>query len=118
MLAAAAAAPGFWDWSLNPPLVLVVLLALLYFVGGRRTVTPARTQGSRRWRGALLSHRAQVTFDILESDKRPVSAVADNVEVRGVIRVDVKEDRSISLSMLFDAGRSLDERMLAEQFSV
>ena len=58
-----------------------------------------------------------MTFEVLESDKRPVSAVADNVEVRNVIRVDVVEDRSIELAMLFDAGRSLDERMLAEQFS-
>ncbi len=81
-------------------------------------VTPISAFRPRRWRGALISHRAQVTFEILESDKRPVSAVADNVEVRGVIRVDVTEDRSISLSVLFDAGRSLEERMLAEQFQV
>lgn len=81
-------------------------------------VTPISAFRPRRWRGALISHKAQVTFEILESDKRPVSAVADNVEVRGVIRVDVTEDRSISLSVLFDAGRSLEERMLAEQFQV
>jgi len=81
-------------------------------------VTPISAFRPRRWRGALISHRAKVSFEILESDKRPVSAVADNVEVRNVIRVDVTEDRSISLSMLFDAGRSLEERMLAEQFSV
>jgi NAD+ kinase len=81
-------------------------------------VTPISAFRPWRWRGALISHRAKVSFEILESDKRPVSAVADNVEVRNVIRVDVTEDRSISLSMLFDAGRSLEERMLAEQFSV
>lgn len=81
-------------------------------------VTPISAFRPRRWRGALISHKAQVTFEILESEKRPVSAVADNVEVRGVIRVDVTEDRSISLSVLFDAGRSLEERMLAEQFQV
>jgi NAD+ kinase len=80
-------------------------------------LTPISAFRPRRWRGALLSHRAKVTFEILEADKRPVSAVADNVEVRRVLRVDVVEDRDISLSMLFDAGRSLDERMLAEQFS-
>ncbi|HZL01352.1 MAG TPA: NAD kinase [Caulobacteraceae bacterium] len=81
-------------------------------------LTPISAFRPRRWRGALLSHKARVTFEILEADKRPVSAVADNVEVRGVIRVEVVEDRAISLAMLFDAGRSLDERMLAEQFSV
>ena len=68
--------------------------------------------------GALLSHKARVTFEVLEADKRPVSAVADNVEVRGVLRVDVVEDRDIALAVLFDAGRSLEERMLAEQFQV
>jgi NAD+ kinase len=46
-----------------------------------------------------------------------VSAVADNFEVRGVVEVQVVEDRSIRLAMLFDAGRSLEERVLAEQFS-
>ena len=81
-------------------------------------LTPISAFRPRRWRGALISHRAKVTFEILESDKRPVSAVADNVEVRNVVRVDVKEDRSISLSVLFDAGRSLEERLLAEQFEV
>jgi len=80
-------------------------------------LTPISAFRPRRWRGALLSHRAKVTFQILEADKRPVSAVADNFEVRGVIEVQVREDRSISLAMLFDAGRSLEERVLAEQFS-
>jgi NAD+ kinase len=71
----------------------------------------------RRWRGALLSHTARVTFEVLEADKRPVSAVADNFEVRDVVEVHVGEDREISLCMLFDAGHSLDERVLNEQFS-
>ena len=81
-------------------------------------LTPISAFRPRRWRGALLSHKDRVTFEILEPEKRPVSAVADNVEVRDVIQVDVAEDRSVSLTVLFDAGRSLEERMLAEQFSV
>jgi len=80
-------------------------------------LTPISAFRPRRWRGALLSHTARVTFEILEQDKRPVSAVADNVEVRDVVEVHVSEDRSVSLAMMFDAGRSLDERMLAEQFT-
>ena len=79
-------------------------------------LTPISAFRPRRWRGALLARRAHTTFEILEPDKRPVSAVADNFEVRDVIRVDVEEDRSISTTMLFDAGHSLDERILAEQF--
>jgi len=79
-------------------------------------LTPISAFRPRRWRGALLPHRARTRFDILEPDKRPVSAVADNFEVRDVISVDVAEDRSISVTMLFDAGHSLDERILTEQF--
>ncbi len=80
-------------------------------------LTPISAFRPRRWRGALLSHKAKVRFEILEADKRPVSAVADNVEVRDVIQVDVAEDRSLSLTLLFDQGRSLEERVLAEQFT-
>ena len=80
-------------------------------------LTPISAFRPRRWRGALLSHRAKVRFEVLEADKRPVSAVADSVEVRDVVDVDVRERRDISLAMLFDADRSFEERVLAEQFS-
>src|SRR5215472_6652533 len=79
-------------------------------------LTPISAFRPRRWRGALLSHRARVRFEILEATKRPVSAVADDLEVRGVTAVDVLEDRTTATTMLFDAGHSLDERILAEQF--
>ena len=79
-------------------------------------LTPISAFRPRRWRGALLSHRARVRFEVLEAAKRPVSAVADDLEVRDITGVDVAEDRSISMTMLFDAGHSLDERILAEQF--
>lgn len=80
-------------------------------------LTPISAFRPRRWRGALLSHEAKVTFDILEPDKRPVSAVADGLEVRRVARVEVRERRDIGLTMLFEAGRSFEERVLLEQFT-
>lgn len=80
-------------------------------------LTPISAFRPRRWRGALLPHTARVTFEILEAEKRPVSAVADNFEVRNVLEVHIAEDRSVSMAMLFDAGRSLEERVLTEQFS-
>ncbi|HIJ63798.1 MAG TPA: NAD kinase [Rhodospirillaceae bacterium] len=70
----------------------------------------------RRWRGALLSHKALVSFEILDNDKRPVSAVADYTEVRDVVSVEVREDRDIGLNLLFDPEHNLEERILAEQF--
>ena len=79
-------------------------------------ITPLSPFRPRRWRGALLPHRVQIRLDILEPEKRPVSATADNLEVREVTRVDVAEDRTTTMVMLFDAGHSLNERILAEQF--
>lgn len=79
-------------------------------------ITPLSAFRPRRWRGALLPHHVQIRFEVLEPGKRPVSAVADNTEVRDVSRVDVAEDRDTTVTMLFDPGRSLDERILDEQF--
>lgn len=79
-------------------------------------ITPISAFRPRRWRGALLPHRARARFEIREAAKRPVSAVADDLEVRDVVSVDVAQDPSIAMTMLFDAGHNLDERILAEQF--
>ncbi|MDR3325878.1 MAG: NAD kinase [Rhodospirillaceae bacterium] len=70
----------------------------------------------RRWRGALLSHKAKVLFEILESEKRCVKAIADYMEVRNVVKVKVYEDCSTYFDLLFDPERNLEERILTEQF--
>lgn len=80
-------------------------------------LTPISAFRPRRWRGALLPASAQVLFEILEPDKRPVAAVADYTEVRNVVSVSVAEDRGVALSMLFDPDHSLSERIIAEQFT-
>lgn len=79
-------------------------------------MTPISAFRPRRWRGALLPHDAAITFEILDSDKRPVSAVADYTEVRDVARVHVHEDRAVTLRLLFDPEHHLQERILKEQF--
>ena len=79
-------------------------------------LTPISAFRPRRWKGALLSHDAIVKFEAIEPDIRPVSAVADNQEVRNVRMVEAREDRSISMKLLFDRGQSLEERILKEQF--
>lgn len=79
-------------------------------------LTPISPFRPRRWRGAILSNRAVVTFITREADKRPVSAVADNVEFQNVREVTVREDRTHCVTLLFDPGTSLEERVLSEQF--
>ena len=79
-------------------------------------LTPISPFRPRRWRGAILPNTATVTFRTRESEKRPVSAVADNVEFKSVNEVTVREDRSNEVTLLFDPGHSLEDRVLTEQF--
>ena len=79
-------------------------------------LTPISPFRPRLWRGAILSNRAKVRFVLREAEKRPVSAVADNVEIKNVREVTVREDRSHGVTLLFDPGKSLEERVLSEQF--
>lgn len=81
-------------------------------------LTPISAFRPRRWRGALLPSTADVLFEILELDKRPVAAVADFTEVRNVASVAVSEDRSVVTTVLFDPDQGLSERIIAEQFTV
>ena len=81
-------------------------------------LTPISAFRPRRWRGALLPSTAEVLFEVLEPDKRPVAAVADFTEVRNVASVAVSEDRSIGVNILFDPDQGLSERIITEQFTV
>jgi NAD+ kinase len=81
-------------------------------------LTPISAFRPRRWRGALLPSTADVLFEVLEPEKRPVAAVADFTEVREVASVAVREDRTVAATVLFDPDQGLSERIIAEQFTV
>jgi NAD+ kinase len=83
---------------------------------GLLALTPISAFRPRRWRGAVLPRSATVVFDVLEAGKRPVSAVADFTEIRDVAEVTVREDDSVSLTLLFDPEHNLEERIIVEQF--
>jgi NAD+ kinase len=108
ILVATPAGSTAYNLSANGPILPINadLLAL----------TPLAAFRPRRWRGALLPRQTKFRFEILEATKRPVSATADSTEVRDVTAVDVAEDRKLTMTMLFDVGHSLDERILREQF--
>ena len=81
-------------------------------------LTPLSPFRPRRWRGAILPDNAEVEFRVLDPEKRPVAAVADQKEVRDIARVRIAVARTRQLTLLFDPGSSLDERIFAEQFQV
>ncbi|MBL44473.1 MAG: NAD kinase [Sphingomonadaceae bacterium] len=81
-------------------------------------LTPISPFRPRRWHGAILPDRSRISLRVLEEEKRPVSVVADQRELRDVARVDLEIARDNELTLLFDPGHALDERIVAEQFVV
>ena len=80
-------------------------------------LTPISPFRPRRWRGAIIPDDAVVEFEVLEQEKRPVSATADNEEVREVISVRVRADKEVKVPVLFDPLHNLEDRILNEQFT-
>lgn len=85
---------------------------------GLLALTPISPFRPRRWRGAILPETASVSIRVLDAVKRPVSAVADQREVRDVRKIDVAIDRAAALTLMFDPEHALDDRITMEQFVV
>jgi len=81
-------------------------------------LTPISPFRPRRWKGAIIPESAEVEFRVREPQKRPVAAVADQKEVRDVKTVRIVASPSKELTLMFDPGYSLEERVFAEQFQV
>ena len=81
-------------------------------------LTPISPFRPRRWRGALLPDHYEMSFRVLDPDKRPVAVVADQKELRDILEVAVRVARERQLTLLFDPGKTLEERIFAEQFQV
>ncbi|MBB5687224.1 NAD kinase [Sphingobium boeckii] len=81
-------------------------------------LTPISPFRPRRWRGAILPEKTRFGFRVLNPEKRPISAVADQREIRDVVKVDVAIDRSCTLSLMFDPEHALDDRIAMEQFVI
>lgn len=110
IIAATPAGSTAYNYSAGGP--------ILPLGSGQTTITPISPFRPRRWRGAILPDSARINFRVLEPAKRPVSAVADQQEVRDVASVTVEADRSRELTLLFDPGHALDDRITMEQFAV
>ena len=108
VLVATPAGSTAYNFSAQGPIIPISasLLAL----------TPISPFRPRRWHGALLPDTARVEIEVLSPERRPVAAVADHIEVRGVHAVEVHMDSGIATNLLFDPGHSLEERILREQF--
>ena len=80
-------------------------------------LTPISPFRPRRWRGALLPHSSVIEITNLDPEKRPLGASADSTEIKGAVHVLVCVHDAASVTVLFDHGHSLEERIINEQFS-
>lgn len=108
MLVATPAGSTAYNLSANGP-ILPLGSALL-------ALTPISPFRPRRWRGAILPEKTKISIRVLEANKRPVSAVADQREVRDVAKVQIEIDSVRDLTLLFDPEHALDDRITMEQF--
>ena len=78
-------------------------------------LTPISPFRPRRWKGKLISDRSKININNLQSKKRPISAVADNYEIRNIKKIEVKVNKKIKINLLFDKGSSLIKKIKEEQ---
>ena len=80
-------------------------------------LTPISPFRPRSWRGALINSNSKVTFIILDEKKRSVNVSADFKQIKDIKKVEIREDRTVKLSLLFDQDHNFDKKVLKEQFS-
>ncbi len=79
-------------------------------------LTPISVFRPRKWSGAILSNRATIQLKVQDPQKRPVAAAVDGQSLGAICEVEICENRKTTITLLFDRGESLDERIFKEQF--
>ncbi len=79
------------------------------------SIAPISPFRPRRWKGKIVSDKSKITIKNLNSKKRPISAVADNIEVRNAKTIIVKTNQKIKFNLLYDKNRSLQKKIKIEQ---
>jgi NAD+ kinase len=79
------------------------------------SISPISAFRPRRWRGKIISERSIIEIKNLNPKKRPISAVADNIEVRNAKRISIKTNNKIKFNLLYDSNRSLQKKIKIEQ---
>ena len=88
---------------------------ILSLHSGKLAITPISPFRPRRWKGKIISNSALVFVKNLDPSKRPLAAVADNIEVRNIKSLKIKTNKDIKIKLLYDKNRSLVKRIKVEQ---
>ena len=88
---------------------------ILNLNSNKLAVTPISPFRPRRWRGIVVNDKSLISIKNLDSIKRPISAVADNFEVRNAKNITIKANKKISFNLLYDKNNSLHKKIKIEQ---
>ena len=88
---------------------------ILSLNSNKLSISPISAFRPRRWKGKVVSDKSIIQIRNLNINKRPISAVADNIEVRNAKSIIVKTNRKIKFNLLYDSNRSLQKKIKIEQ---
>ena len=88
---------------------------ILSLNSGKLAITPISPFRPRRWKGKIMSDKSKIIIKNLSPMKRPISAVADNLEVRNAKSILVKTNNKIKFNLLYDKNQSLQKKIKIEQ---
>jgi len=79
------------------------------------SISPISPFRPRRWKGKIVSYKSKIIIKNLNPKKRPISAVADNIEVRNAKNISIKTNLNIRFNLMYDKNRSLQNKIKIEQ---
>ena len=79
------------------------------------SISPISPFRPRRWKGKIVSDKSKITIKNLNPKKRPISAVADNIEIRNARKIIIKTNKKIKFNLLYDKNKSLQKKIKIEQ---
>ena len=88
---------------------------ILSLNSGKLAITPISPFRPRRWKGKIVSNDLIIKINNLNPKKRPIAAVADNIEIRNVKTLKIRSNKSVKIVLLYDKERSLVKRIKIEQ---
>ena len=110
MLISTPAGSTAYNLSANGP--------ILSLNSGKLAITPINPFRPRRWKGRTVSNKSIIKITNLDFKKRPIAAVADNIEMRNIRSVLVKSNSKIKISLLFDSNTSLLKKINQEKYKL
>ena len=88
---------------------------ILNLNSNKLAISPVSPFRPRRWKGKIVSNKSKILIKNLNPKKRPISAVADNVEVRNAVEIKITQNKNITFNLLYNKNKSIEKKIKIEQ---